>query len=61
MKGGEVLQLPNEGICPKLEAEMVLPRDRPASGHRSDLPKFSDVLEATPKKSLKNILNAFSF
>ncbi|KAK1596492.1 hypothetical protein QYE76_018976 [Lolium multiflorum] len=29
--------------------------DRPASGHRSDLPKFSDVLEATPKKSWQKI------
>ncbi|KAK1696045.1 hypothetical protein QYE76_012742 [Lolium multiflorum] len=33
-------------------------RDRPASGHRSDLPKFTDVLEATPKKSWQNILTA---
>ncbi|KAM0873436.1 hypothetical protein ACQ4PT_038066 [Festuca glaucescens] len=33
-------------------------RDRPASGHRSGLPKFMDVLEATPKKSWQNILTA---
>ncbi|KAM0896290.1 hypothetical protein ACQ4PT_023301 [Festuca glaucescens] len=33
-------------------------RDRPASGHRSDLPEFTDVLEATPKKSWQNILTA---
>jgi hypothetical protein len=33
-------------------------RDRPASGHHSDLPKFSDVLKAPPKKSWQNILTA---
>jgi hypothetical protein len=33
-------------------------RDRPASGHRSNLPEFKDVLEATPKKSWQNILTA---
>ncbi|KAM0855257.1 hypothetical protein ACQ4PT_049891 [Festuca glaucescens] len=33
-------------------------RDRPGSGHRSDLPKFTDILEATPKKSWQNILTA---
>jgi hypothetical protein len=33
-------------------------RDRPASGHRSDLPRFTDVLEATPKKSWQNDLTA---
>jgi hypothetical protein len=31
-------------------------RDRPSSGNRSDLPKFTDVLEATPKKSWQNTL-----
>ncbi|KAM0926342.1 hypothetical protein ACQ4PT_003453 [Festuca glaucescens] len=31
-------------------------RDQQASSHRSDLPKFSDVLEAKPKKSWRNIL-----
>jgi hypothetical protein len=33
-------------------------RDRPASGHRSDLPKFMDILEVTPKKPWQNILTA---
>jgi hypothetical protein len=33
-------------------------RDRPALGHRSNLPKFTDILEATLKKSWQNILTA---
>ncbi|KAM0840479.1 hypothetical protein ACQ4PT_059654 [Festuca glaucescens] len=33
-------------------------RDSPASGHRSNLPPFEDVLEAVPKKSWKNALTA---
>jgi hypothetical protein len=33
-------------------------RDRPASGHRSNLPPFDDVLEAVPKKSWQNTLTA---
>jgi hypothetical protein len=31
-------------------------RDLPALGHRSDLPEFEDVLEATPMISWQNIL-----
>jgi hypothetical protein len=33
-------------------------RDHPASGHRSNLPPFEDVLEAVPKKSWQNALTA---
>jgi hypothetical protein len=33
-------------------------RDIPASGRRSNLPPFEDVLEATPKKSWQNTLTA---
>ncbi|KAM0904955.1 hypothetical protein ACQ4PT_017682 [Festuca glaucescens] len=33
-------------------------RDHPASGHRSNLPVFEDVLEAVPKKSWQNTLTA---
>ncbi|KAM0859735.1 hypothetical protein ACQ4PT_046996 [Festuca glaucescens] len=33
-------------------------RDHPASGHRSNLPPFEDVLEAVPKKSWQNTLTA---
>jgi hypothetical protein len=32
--------------------------DHPASGHRSNLPSFEDVLEAVPKKSWQNALTA---
>jgi hypothetical protein len=31
-------------------------RDHPATGHRSNLPPFEDVLEAMPKKSSQNTL-----
>jgi hypothetical protein len=33
-------------------------RDRPVTGHRSNLPPFEDVLEAVPKKSWQNTLTA---
>jgi hypothetical protein len=33
-------------------------RDQPSLGHNTGLPKFVDVLEATPKKSWRNILIA---
>ncbi|KAK1614376.1 hypothetical protein QYE76_019893 [Lolium multiflorum] len=33
-------------------------RDIPATGHRSNMPPFEDVLEATPKKSWQNALTA---
>jgi hypothetical protein len=33
-------------------------RDHPASGHRSNLPTFEDVLEAVPKKSWQNAVAA---
>jgi hypothetical protein len=33
-------------------------RDHPASGQRSNLPPFEDVLEAVPKKSWQNALTA---
>jgi hypothetical protein len=31
-------------------------RDQSTPGHNTSLPKFFDVLEATPKKSWRNIL-----
>jgi hypothetical protein len=33
-------------------------RDQSAPGHNTDLPEFVDVIEATPKKSWRNILTA---